>query len=73
MTQMISINFGESLTNALYIKKMKQVELANQMDLEPTRISRWTKRKTVSIETINRICAALDMRPSEFIALGEGS
>ena len=39
---MIRINVGESLTNALYLRKMKQKD-----------------------------CAVLDMRPSEFIALGE--
>ena len=70
---MISINFGESLINALYLRKMRQVDLAKRMGLLPNNISRWTKHKSARIETINRICAVLDMRPSEFIALGEGN
>ena len=68
---MLSINIGESLTNALYLRKLKQKEFAELADTTPTMVSRWTNRKSLRVVTINRICAALDMRPSEFIALGE--
>lgn len=70
---MISINAGESLINALYLNNMMQKELAVLVGTTPSMISRWTKRKNLRTATINRISAAFNMRPSEFIALGEES
>lgn len=68
---MISINTGRSLARALHDRDMNQTQLAELMNTTPTMVSRWTKNNGSRTGTINRICAALDMRPSEFIALGE--
>jgi transcriptional regulator with XRE-family HTH domain len=68
---MISINFGESLINALYLKEVKQVDLAKAIGVSKHQISVWTRRKRADVATIDKVANGLDMRPSEFIALGE--
>jgi DNA-binding Xre family transcriptional regulator len=68
---MISINFGESLTNALYVRVIKQSDLAKTLGVSKHQVSVWKRRKRVRLSTIDKVAYALDMRPSEFIALGE--
>jgi transcriptional regulator with XRE-family HTH domain len=63
---------GKALRVALAAKHMTRKDLASKIGVSLNHMSRLAQGKiTVQGETLNAIAAALDMRSSEFLALGE--
>lgn len=65
------MNTGKSLRIALIRKSMKQHQLAEKLNVTSQVVSNWTRRTSMKESTINKICECLEMKVSEFIALGE--
>lgn len=65
------MNVQKSINVALAKKQMTRQELAERMGVTRTRVYAIAQQKAVRHETIRRIADALDMKASEFIALGE--
>lgn len=65
------MNVGKSLRIALASKGMKQIELAEKMGISRQHVSNWTRRQGINKKNLDALCQALDMKLSEFIALGE--
>jgi DNA-binding Xre family transcriptional regulator len=70
---MSSVNTGLSITRALELKGRSQKWLAMTIGMAPSAVSRMTRNRSAKLINIECICTALDMRVSEFIALGEKS
>jgi transcriptional regulator with XRE-family HTH domain len=65
------MNVGKSIKVALAQKGMSQNELAKRMGLTHTWVSALANKKKASTSTIEALAAQLDMKVSEFVALGE--
>lgn len=65
------MNVGRSLKMALAKKGMKQSELASKLKHTRQWISRLANSNNASMATIEAVSSALDMKASEFLALGE--
>lgn len=52
-----------------YLKSQnkKWIDLQREMDLSPSMTAKFTKNRTVSTDTINRICEYLKVQPSEIM------
>lgn len=52
-----------------YLKSQnkKWIDLQREMDLSPSMTAKFTKNRTVSTDTINRICEYLHVQPSEIM------
>jgi DNA-binding Xre family transcriptional regulator len=70
---MSSVNTGLSITRALELKGRSQKWLAMTIGMAPNAVSRMTRNRSARLFDIVCICTALEMRVSEFIALGETS
>jgi DNA-binding Xre family transcriptional regulator len=68
---MSSVNTGLSITRALELKGRSQKWLALSIGMRPNAISHLKRNRSARLFTIECICTALEMRVSEFIALGE--
>jgi DNA-binding Xre family transcriptional regulator len=68
---MSSVNTGLSITRALELKGRSQKWLAMTIGMAPNAVSRMTRNRSAKLFHIECICTALDMKVSEFIALGE--
>jgi transcriptional regulator with XRE-family HTH domain len=68
---MSNVNIGLSITKALQIRGRSQKWLALTIGTTPNLVSRWSLKKTASLETIQKIAGAFDMKVSDFISLGE--
>lgn len=68
---MSSVNTGLSLTRALELKGRSQKWLAMTIGMRPNAVSHLKRNKHARLFTVECICTALEMRVSEFIALGE--
>lgn len=65
------MNPGNAIKIALIKKDMNQTELAQKLSISKNQISIWCNAKTIGSGPLERIAAALDMKPSELMALGE--
>lgn len=65
------MNVGKSLKIALVKQGMSQTELAKKMGVHDQWISKIANSESASQATVVGIAAALGMKASEFVALGE--
>ncbi len=65
------MNIKKSINVALAKKQITRQELASLMGISRTRVYAIAQQKGVQHETISALASALDMKVSEFIALGE--
>ncbi len=65
------MNLGISLKMALAKRPMKNKMLAEMIPTSEQQVSNWISNGNISAKNLKRICELLDMKVSEFIALGE--
>lgn len=65
------MNIKKSLTIALAQRNMKKQELAEALNVDPRQVSMWQSRNSTTLAMMQAISSTLDMKLSEFIALGE--
>lgn len=65
------MNLGKSIKVALAKAGMSQRQLADKMGLSTRFITKLANSKTANLSTVEKIGAALGMKVSELIALGE--
>ena len=65
------MNIGKSLKIALIQNNMEQADLADRMGIHQSNISKISRGKTITTETLQRIAKAFNMKVSEFLAIGE--
>ena len=65
------MNIGKSLKMALAKRDMNQTQLAVQMKCTRVWVGRLANSQSASGPTIEQLAAALGMKVSEFVALGE--
>lgn len=65
------MNVGKSLKVALAMRGMNQTQLAVKLGCTHVWISRLANSRSASMATVESLAVALDMRVSEFVALGE--
>ena len=55
------------LGDYLQSKNMKYIDLQNALGLSPSMTAKFTKNRTISTDTLNRICEYLHVQPSEIM------
>ena len=65
------MNLGISLKMALAKKPMRNRTFAELMETTESNVSRWITTGSIPKSTLVKACEILDMKVSEFIALGE--
>ena len=65
------MNLGNSLKIALTKANISQSKLATDFCISRQTVSRWAKSGNMTKETIIDLAGYFNMKPSEFIALGE--
>jgi DNA-binding Xre family transcriptional regulator len=65
------MNLGKSLKMALAYRVMRNKELAAKMNTSTQQVSNWLSSGNIKQSNLVEICRVLDMKVSEFIALGE--
>ena len=55
------------LGDYLKSKDMKYIDLQRELNLSPSMTAKFTKNRTLSTETINKICEYLKVQPSEIM------
>ncbi len=55
------------LGNYLKSKNMKYIDLQRNLGLSPSVIAKFQKNRTISTETLNKICEYLRIQPSEIM------
>jgi len=65
------MNIGKSMRIALAMRDMERQELAQLMGVTPVTVSRLIGQQTCSGSVLKNIARALEMKVSEFVALGE--
>lgn len=65
------MNLGISLKMALAKKPMTNKMLAEMIPTSQQQVSNWITSGAIKSSNLERICVLLDMKVSEFIALGE--
>lgn len=68
---MSSVNTGVSLARALELRGRSQKWLAHSIGMRPNAVSHLKRNRSAKLFTVEAICTALDMKVSEFFALGE--
>ncbi|WVH05536.1 hypothetical protein KKJFFJLC_00041 [Vibrio phage vB_VpaS_PGB] len=66
------MDIKKSISVALAKKGMTRQQLADLMGVSRTRVYAIAQQKAAKHETIEKVASALEMKVSEFIALGEG-
>ena len=57
------------LGDYLKSKNMKYIDLQRELGLSPSMTAKFTKNRTVSTDTINKVCEYLKVQPSEIMEL----
>ena len=57
----------DKLGDYLKSQNMKYIDLQNALGLSPSMTARFTKNRTISTDTLNRICEYLHVQPSEIM------
>lgn len=65
------MNVGKSLKMALAKRGINQTQLAEKMNCTQVWINRLANSESASMTTVAQLSDALDMKASEFLALGE--
>ena len=65
------VSLGKSIKVALAKAGLSQRQLADRMELSAPFITKLANKRTANLETVDKIAAALGMKASELIALGE--
>ncbi len=67
------MNIGKSLKLALLLRETSQKEFAGQLNVHPQVVNRWCNADGagMTLTTMEYICGQLELKVSEFIALGE--
>ena len=55
------------LSDYLKAKNMKYIDLQRELELNPSVIARFQKDRSVTTDTLNRICEYLHVQPSEIM------
>lgn len=55
------------LCNYLKSQNKKWIDLQNALSLSPSMTAKFTKNRTISTDTLNRICEYLHVQPSEIM------
>lgn len=55
------------LGDYLKSKNMKYIDLQRKLGLSPSMTAKFTKNRTVSTDTINKVCEYLKVQPSEIM------
>lgn len=55
------------LNDYLKAKNMKYIDLQRELELSPSVIARFQKDRSVTTETLNKICEYLHVQPSEIM------
>lgn len=65
------MNVGKSLKMALAKRGMNQTQMAAHLKCTVVWVNRIANSRSVSMSTVESLCDVLDMKVSEFLALGE--
>ena len=65
------MNLKKSIKQACLNENIKQVELAERLEISPQQLAAIMSRGSTSIAMLIRIASELKMKVSEFIKLGE--
>ena len=57
----------DKLGDYLKSKNMKYIDLQRELALSPSMTAKFTKNRTISTDTLNRICEYLQVQPSEIM------
>ena len=57
----------DKLGDYLKSKNMKYIDLRRELALSPSMTAKFTKNRTVSTDTINKVCEYLQVQPSEIM------
>ena len=55
------------LGDYLKSQNMKYIDLQNALGISPSMTAKFTKNRTISTDTLNRICEYLQVQPSEIM------
>ena len=55
------------LGDYLKSKNMKYIDLQNALNLSPSMTAKFTKNRTISTDTLNKVCEYLKVQPSEIM------
>lgn len=65
------MNLKKSITIALAHKEMSMTELAEKLGVHINQVYTWRRVGTIRQSHLEKMCEVLNMKVSEFIALGE--
>ena len=65
------MNIGKSIKIALINNNMKSKDLAAKLGVLPPKVSILCGKTTCSGKMLDSLCAAFEMKASDFVALGE--
>lgn len=65
------MDIKKSIRVALATKAMNQVDLATALGMSPSAVSQMLSRESITSKNIEKIAAALGMKASELVAMGE--
>lgn len=57
----------DKLGDYLKSKNMKYIDLQRELTLSPSMTAKFTKNRTMSTDTINKVCEYLQVQPSEIM------
>ena len=55
------------LGDYLKLKNMKYIDLQRELNLSPSMTAKFTKNRTISTDTLNKVCEYLKVQPSEIM------
>lgn len=55
------------LGNYLKSKNMKYIDLQRELELSPSMTAKFTKNRTISTDTLNKVCEYLHVQPEEIM------
>lgn len=65
------MNIGKSIKVGMAVKGLTRVQLSRKIEVSPEYLTNMSRKETGSSKMITKLSKALDMKESEFIALGE--
>lgn len=57
----------DKLGDYLKSQNMKYIDLQNALSLSPSMTAKFTKNRTISTDTLNKVCEYLQVQPSEIM------
>ena len=57
----------DKLGDYLKSKNMKYIDLQRELSLSPSMTAKFTKNRTISTDTLNKVCEYLHVQPSEIM------